>query len=123
MLIVVPLLLHRDIFSAYHATPATGHMGIYKTLHRILLLFFWPHSRKVVTNWCLKCPHCLTTNGSVAHNSELVFSWPLCCPFYILHVDIWQPGAIENYRGETYLMNVMCNLTGFVIVNATNNIS
>ena len=37
MLIVVPLSLRRDIFSAYHATPATGHMGLYKTLHHIRL--------------------------------------------------------------------------------------
>ena len=101
--------------------PATW-VAIYKTLHRIHLRFFWPHSRKVVTDWCLKCPHCrLATNGSIARNSKLILSWPLCCPFYILHVKLWQPGAIENYRGETYLMNVMCDLTGFVIVNATNN--
>ena len=113
MLIVVPLSLRRDIFSAYHATPSAGHVGIYKTLHRINLRFFWPHSRKVVTDWCLKCPHCLTTNGSVSRNSELIFSWPLCCPLYILHVDLWQPGAIENYHGETYLMNVMCDLNHY----------
>ena len=59
----------------------------------------------------------------MARNSELIFSWPLCCPFYILHVDLWAPGDIANYRGETYLMNVMCDLTGFVIVNATNDIT
>ena len=124
MLIVVPLSLRRDIFSAYHATPSAGYMGVYKTLRHVCLRFFWSHSRrKVVTNWCLKCPHCLTTNGAVACNSELIFSWPLCCLFYILHVDLWQPGASENYRRETYLMNVMRDLTGFVIVNATNNIT
>jgi hypothetical protein len=53
MLIIVPLSLRRDIFSAYHASPPTGHMGIYKTLHRIRLRFFWPHSRKDVTSWVL----------------------------------------------------------------------
>jgi hypothetical protein len=112
MLIIVPLSLCRDIFSAYHASPSTGHMGIYKTLHRIRLRFFWPHSRKDVTSWVLQCPHCIASNGTVARNSELIFSWPLCCPFYILHVDLWAPGEIANYRGETYLMNAMCDLTG-----------
>jgi hypothetical protein len=43
MLIIVPISLRRDTFSAYHATPSAGHMGIYKTLHRV-----WPHSRKAV---------------------------------------------------------------------------
>jgi hypothetical protein len=121
MLIVVPLSLRRDIFSAYHASPSTGHMGIYKTLHRIRLRFFWPVSRKDVTAWVLQCPHCIASNGTVARNSELIFSWPLCCPFYILHVDLWAPGEIANYRGETYLMNSMCDLTGFVLVTATND--
>jgi hypothetical protein len=123
MLIVVPLSLRRDIFSAYHASPSTGHMGIYKTLHRIRLRFFWPQSRKDVTNWVLQCPHCIASNGTVSRNSELIFSWPLCCPFYILHVDLWAPGDIANYRGETYLLNAMCDLTGFVLVNATSNIT
>ena len=123
LLIVVPSPLRRDIFSAYHASPSTGHMGVYKTLHRIRLRFFWPHSRKDVTNWVLQCPHCIASNGTVARNSELIFSWPLCCPFYILHVDLWAPGEISNYRGETYLMNAMCDLTGFVLVTATNDIS
>jgi hypothetical protein len=123
MLIIVPLFLRRDIFSAYHASPSTGHMGIYKTLHRIRLRFFWPFNRKDVTNWVLRCPHCIASNGTVARNSELIFSWRLCCPFYILHVDLWAPGEIANYRGETYLMNAMCDLTGFVLVNATNNIT
>jgi hypothetical protein len=123
MLIIVPVSLRRDIFSAYHASPSTGHMGIYKTLHRIRLRFFWPHSRKDITSWVLQCPHCIASNGTVARNSELIFSWPLCCPFYILHVDLWAPGDIANYRGETYLMNSMCDLTGFVLINATNNIT
>ena len=123
MLIIVPLSLRRDIFSAYHVSPSTGHMGICKTLHHVRLRFFWPRSRKDVTNWVLQCPHCIASNGTVARNSELIFSWPLCCPFYILHVDLWAPGEIANYRGETYLMNAMCDLTGFVLVTATNDVT
>jgi hypothetical protein len=123
MLIIVPLSLRRDIFSAYHASPSTGHMGVYKTLHRIRLRFFWPQCRKDITSWVLQCPHCIAVNGTVSRNSELIFSWPLCCPFYILHVDLWAPGEIANYRGDTYLMNSMCDLTGFVMVTATNDIT
>ena len=109
MLIIVLLPRHRDVFSAYHASPSAGHMGIYKTLHRIRLRFFWPRCRKDVTTWVLQCPHCVAANVTVARYSELIFSWPLCCPFYILHVALWAPGEIANYRGETYLMNSMCD--------------
>ena len=37
--IVVPSSLRRDLFSAYHASPAGGHMGEYKTLYRLKVRF------------------------------------------------------------------------------------
>jgi hypothetical protein len=36
-LIVVPASLRRHLFSAYHASPVTGHMKEFKTLHRLRL--------------------------------------------------------------------------------------
>lgn len=36
-LIVAPLSLRRHLFSAYHASPVTGHMKEFKTLHRLRL--------------------------------------------------------------------------------------
>jgi hypothetical protein len=36
-LIVAPLSLRRHLFSAYHASPVTGHMKEFKTLHRLCL--------------------------------------------------------------------------------------
>ena len=63
-------------------------------------------------------PHCIAINGSIARNSELIFSRPLCCPFYIFHVNLWAPGDYDNYRGDSYLLNAMCDLSGFVILSA-----
>ena len=37
-------------------------------------------------------------------------------PFYIMHCDLWMPGAIRNDKGETLqLLNCMCDLTQFVV--------
>ena len=44
-LIIVPLSLRRLIFSHYHAGPSGGHMGQYKTLFRICMMFYWPGMR------------------------------------------------------------------------------
>ena len=38
--IVVPSSLRRDLFSSFHASPAGGHMGEYKTLYRLKVRFF-----------------------------------------------------------------------------------
>jgi hypothetical protein len=116
MLIVVPKSLRRDIFAAYHAAPTAGHMGPYKTLHRIRLRFFWPKVRTDVFDWCQQCAHCIATSNSIRRHSELMFSWPVSTPFFILHIDLWQPGKTEEkFSGSTHLLAAMCDLSGFVI--------
>ena len=37
-------------------------------------------------------------------------------PFAILHADLWCPGDFTDYTGSHYLLNVMCDLTQFVVV-------
>jgi hypothetical protein len=45
-----------------------------------------------------------------------MFSWPVSTPFFILHIDLWQPGKTEErFSGSTHLLAAMCDLTGFVI--------
>lgn len=124
MLIVVPRSLRRDIFSAYHASPSAGHMGPYKTLHRIRIRFFWPKVRTDVFEWCQQCAHCIATSNNIRRHSELMFSWPISVPFFILHVDLWQPGkTVEKFTGSTHLLTAMCDLTGFVICHQVSDIT
>ena len=116
MLIVVPEPLRRDIFSAYHAAPTAGHMGPYKTLNRIRLCFFWPKVRTDVFDWCHQCAHCIATSNNIRRHSDLMFSWPVSTPFFILHLDLWQPGKTEEvFSGSTHLLAAMCDLSGFII--------
>ena len=112
MLIIVPAsALRCDIFSVFHATPSAGLMGIYKTFHHIVSISFGITVGKSLPIGASNAPTTSLPMGLLlARNIELVFSWPLCCPFYTLHVDLWRPGEIVNYSGETYLMNVMCDL-------------
>ena len=122
-LIVAPLSLRRHLFSAYHASPVTGHMKEFKTLHRLRLRFLWPKMRSDIVAWVRMCPHCVLTDKQTRENKELVFSWPVTSPFFILHVDLWAPGSITDYRGNTYLLAGMCDLTGFVVQSAVTAIT
>ena len=115
-LIVVPTSFRRLIFDAYHATPAGGHFGEYKTLHQIRLRFIWPKCRQDINNWVSICPECVLTRSAVRQSSELIYSWPVSSPFYILHVDIWAPGDSSSIYGFQYLLTAMCDLTGFVLL-------
>ena len=104
--IVVPLSLHRTIFTLMHATPVAGHMGEYKTLYRIKLRFFWPRLRSDVADWMKQCAHCLLTTRWRRRGRELMFSWPVSSPFAILHVDLWMPGHHTDSNGYMTLMTL-----------------
>jgi len=48
-------------------------------------------------------------------------SWPLDCPFSIIHVDLWQPGDSKDKEKHRYLFNAMCDMTQFVITIPTKD--
>ena len=115
-LIIVPLSLRRVIFSYFHAGPTGGHMGKYKTLFRICMRFIWPGTRRDTKLWVKQCSHCCAYNVWRNRKSEFYFSRPVTTPFYIMHVDLWIPGKLVDSQGNTLrLMNVMCDLTQFVV--------
>ena len=91
-------------------------MGEYKTLFRIRTRFFWPTLRKDVKEWVKACPHCVAYDIWRTCQNELYLSWPVTVPFYIMHCDLWQPGALFNSAQEQYYaLNSMCDITQFVI--------
>jgi len=115
LLIIVPSSLRRLIFDVFHGSPIGGHFGIYKTLFRIRMRFFWPRCRQDVVDWIKECAHCILTDKSVRRHSEVLFSWPVTAPMFVLHCDLWSPGTIANESGATHLLSAMCDLTQFVV--------
>ena len=122
ILIIVPTSLRRDIFSAYHGSPTSGHFGTFKTLSRIRSRFIWPRCTSDVKLWVSTCSHCVAVRSSRRVSSELCFSWPITAPFSILHVDLWSPGAAVSADGYTHVLGAMCDLTGFVILTPLKSI-
>jgi hypothetical protein len=98
-------------------------MKEFKTLHRLRLRFLWPKMRGDISSWVRMWPHCVLMDKQTHENKELVFSWPITSRFFILHVDLWAPGSLTDYRGNTYLLAGMCDLTGFVVQSAVTNIT
>jgi len=98
-------------------------MKEFKTLHRLRLRFLWPKMRSDIASWVRMCPHCILTDKNTRENKELVFSWPITSPFFILHVNLWAPGSLTDYHGNTYLLAGMCDLTGFVVQTAVTSIT
>ena len=45
-----------------------------------------------------------------------MFSWPVSSPFSNLHADLWVLGHFVDSSGNVALMNIMCDMTQFVVV-------
>ncbi len=115
LLIIVPSSLRRLIFDVFHGSPIGGHFGVYKTLFRIRMRFFWPRCRQDVVDWIRECAHCILTDKRVRRHSEVLFSWPVTAPMFVLHCDLWSPGTTISASGHTHLLSAMCDLTQFVV--------
>ena len=114
--IVIPLSLRRVIFDVLHASPATNHMGEYKTLYRIKFRFFMHRMRKYIKAWVKQCTHCMLNYVWRRHDQEVMFSWPVSSPFSILHADPWIPDHFEDRGGNVALISLICDMTQFVVV-------
>ena len=113
---VVPISLGRIISDAMHASPAADHMGEYKTLYHIKLCFFWPRMRSNIKTLAKQYPHGMLTYTSRRRGQYVMFSWHVSSLFTILYTDLWLTGNFTDSSGNVTLMNVMCDMTQFVIV-------
>ncbi|KAL2076972.1 hypothetical protein ACEWY4_027431 [Coilia grayii] len=59
--IVVPASCRDEILSLAHDHHFAGHLGVNKTVNRILRYFFWPGIKKDVVHYCRTCHVCQIT--------------------------------------------------------------
>ena len=53
-----------------------------------------------------------------------IFSWLITVLFWIIHVDLWSLGLIEdNYGKKGYLINSMYDVTQFIASSSTTDIN
>lgn len=55
---VVPKPNRSKILEDCHYSPLSGHLGIYKTYHRVLLRYFWPKMKSDVVRFVNRCKVC-----------------------------------------------------------------
>ena len=96
-------------------------MGEYKILYRLKLRFFWQCIRTDIKDWVKQRPHCTLILKWWQRGQEVMLFWTISSPFAILHADLWLLGHFTNRNGSVALMNVICDMTQFVIVVPVSN--
>ena len=112
--IVVPKVYRDEILSMAHSLPLGGHLGVNKTVHRILKQFFWPGIRKDVSDFCRTCHTCQIVGKSQLDPPKAPLQ-PIPAigePFSRVIIDCVGP-LPKSRSGNQYLLTIMCAATRF----------
>ena len=112
--IVVPEVYKGEILRLSHDIPVAGHLGINKTLSRILRHFYWPGVRSDVALYCKSCHSC----QKVGKPNQFIPKAPLIPvpafeePFSRVICDCVGP-LPKTRSGHEYMLTIMCASSRF----------
>ena len=112
--VVVPKVYRAEILSMAHDLPLGGHLGVNKTVEKILKQFFWPGLRSDVAKYCRSCHTCQVV-GKHKADPPVAPLHPIPTfgePFSKVIVDCVGP-LPKTKTGNQYLLTVMCANTRF----------
>ncbi len=110
---VVPKSFCEQVLSVAHDNVA-GHLGVTKTLYRVMRHFFWPGIKAALTKYCRSCHTC----QMVGKPNQAIPSAPLKPipvigePFECIIIDCVGP-LPKTKSGHTYLLTIMCAATRY----------
>ncbi len=110
---VVPKCFREQVLSVAHDNVA-GHLGVTKTLYRVMSHFFWPRIKSAVTKYCRSCHTC----QMVGKPNQAIPPAPLKPipvigePFERIIIDCVGP-LPKTKSGHIYLLTIMCAATRY----------
>ena len=106
--VVLPKGRRRQCMQLAHEAILGGHMGVQKTLDRILTNFYWPGMQADVSRFCKSCDICQRTlpKGKVT-KVPLDQMTAIDVPFKRIAVDLVGPIFPTSDRGNKYILTVM----------------
>ena len=112
--LVVPSSLTRTVLTIAHETSMAGHMGVRRTLSRVLQSFYWPGVSSTVRKFCRECDVCQRTAPSARTRKVPLGKMPIISePFSRVAVDITGPIIPAASSGNRYLLVVVDYATRF----------
>jgi len=112
--IVIPIDYRQIVLELGHAHPMTGHLGIRKTVERVMEHFYWPQVRHDITEFCRTCEICQRVGkvNEVIHPAPLKPIPSLGDPFSEIIMDCVGP-LPKTKKGNQYLVTIMDRTTRF----------
>ena len=105
--ILVPISCRKKVLSLAHDGLMSGHMGIKRTLQRVLTNFYWPGVNKDVTYYCRSCDVCQKTTDKGRERPAPLGEMPIISvPFQRVAIDLVGP-VVPSRRGHRFILTVI----------------
>ena len=103
--LVIPQSIREKVLRLAHETLMSGHLGIKKTMDRVLTEFFWPEVCDDVSRFCKSCDICQRTVQKGRVTKVPLGKLPLIdTPFKRVAVDIVGPIEPHSERKSRYIL-------------------
>lgn len=103
---VVPKENRKQVLVEAHDVPTSGHMGIYKTFHRIAEKYYWPKLKNDVARYVNSCMVCATHKVERRKPTGLMVSQPIPTkPWELVSTDLIGPFP-RSSKGNQYVLVV-----------------
>ena len=113
--IVVPKSHRLEIIKQHHDTPTSGHVGVYKTFHRLAQKYYWPKMKSDVARYIRNCQICLAQKPEQRRPAGLMCGRPdITKPWELISVDIVGP-LPKSSSGYMYILSVQDYFSKFCI--------
>lgn len=104
---VVPKDQRGELFKQYHDAPISGHLGTYKTYHRLLQRYYWPKMRKDTATYVSRCRVCQQAKSTALKPAGLMGTQRIVDrPWQAISLDLMGP-FVRSSRGYKYLFVVV----------------
>ena len=106
--LVIPESFREKVLRLAHETLMSGHLGIKRTMDRVLTEFFWPGVCGDVSRFCKSCNICQRTIQKGRVTKVLLGKLPLIdTPFKRVAVDIVGPIEPRSERKSRYILTMI----------------
>jgi transposase InsO family protein len=105
---VMPEHLRAQLLTVAHDAADSGHLGVNRTLEKLLERCWWPGIQQDVKNWVASCPACLRRKCPTRPQKAPLQQTPQPCrPWQSVQIDIKGP-LCRTERGNQYILS-MCD--------------
>lgn len=96
---IIPDSLQNELIQQCHNPPCSGHLGIEKTLARIMHVGYWPGIRKSVIDYIHNCKSCITIKAIAEKSPYQLITSAATHPGELVTADILKLPPDKGYMG------------------------